>query len=159
MSNDFPEVTNNDHLIRDLIAHIRHCDADIERCSNEKQECEAKLKQLFAHDKEGATTYDFDHYKVTITTGLNHRFDKKKYAEYLKAPEKIDIKFPLVKEVVELQLNKKAIRDLDEYGSQQDKYLKSLFVTTTDKKLHISIKDTRKNESNNGAVGFDVDGV
>ena len=77
---------------------------------------------------------------MTVTTGLNYSFNKKGYAEYLESGKQIDEKFPVVKEVVELQLNKKAVKDLDQYGSPDDVYLKSMFVTTSDKKLHISIK-------------------
>ena len=153
MNDEFPAVDNNDNKINILIQHIRHCDAEIERASKEKQSSEERLKELLPHDKEGASTHSCGTYKITVTTGLNHRFDKKKYNEYLQTMgDLINPKFQIVKEVTELQLNKKAIRDLDEYGSAQDRYLKSLFITTSDKKLHISIKDNRKNENLNDAI-------
>lgn len=159
MNDEFPVVDNNEHVIRMLISHIRHCEAEIDRASTGKALSENRLKERLLHDKDGSQTYDFDNYKITVTTGLNHRFDKKKYNEYLQTiGDLINPKFQIVKEVTELQLNKKAIRDLDEYGSAQDKYLKSLFITTSDKKLHISIKDNRKHENNNvvGDVGSTV---
>lgn len=160
MNDDFPEVANNDHLIRELIAHIRCCEANIESASIAKQSSESRLKDLLGHDKEGASTYNFEPFKVVITTGLNYKFDKKKYVEFMKSSEKIDPRFSLVKEVTQLELNKKAIRDLDEFGSQQDKYLKSLFITTSDKKLHISIKENKQHESINHDLGsVDADGV
>ena len=156
---EFPEVTDNTHRIKDLIIHIQQCNHDINQLQIDKQKSEEQLRGIFSHNKEGAATYAADRFKVTITTGLNYKFDKKKYLELMKAPEKIDPKFQLVKEVVELQLNKKAIRECDEYGTPQDRYLKSLFITTSEKKLHVSIKDV-KDESIADDVGtVDADGV
>lgn len=155
---EFPEVDVKDG-VDDLISHIKMCDHVIKVTQAEKQKSEAKLREIFDHKIDGAATYDHGNYKVTITAGLNYKFNKKKYLELLNAPEKIDPKFQIVKQVTEYQLNKKAIRELDYFGSPQDKYLKSLFVTTSEKKLHVAIKEV-KNESIASDIGsVDDDGV
>ena len=159
MHDEFPEVLDQTDQIKELITHIKQCAFKIDELQGDKEGSEAKLRELLQHDKDGASTYDVAGHKVVVTTGLNYKFDKKKYLELLNAPEKIDPRFQLVKEVTELQINKKAIKDCDQFGSPQDRYLKSLFITTTDKKLHISIKEP-KNESIGGDVGsVDDDGV
>ncbi len=107
-----------------------------------KFELEQKLIQDLQHNINASKTYNIDDYKITINTAMNYKFDEKQYMEYLKAPEKIDPKFCIVKEqiVTDYELNKKAFRDCMEYGSPQDKLLAALFVTEKEKKPYVSIE-------------------
>lgn len=140
-------MIGNEHTLKMAIAHIKSCESKIKTLAAEKEASEQLLRDLLQHDKEGAKTYTVDNYKIVVTTGFNHTLNKVKYLEMLTAPEQIDSRFQLVEEVIDLKLNKKALQDLDLHGSQQDKYLKSLFITTTDKKLHIAIKEIQIEDS------------
>jgi hypothetical protein len=161
MSNDeFPDL-DNDNIVNDLIAHIKMCAHEIKQYSNAKEQSEHKLKEIFKHEKNGSSTYKTNNHKITITTGLNYKLNIKKYLSLLDAPEKIDPKFELVKQVTTYELNKTAIKDLDYFGSNQDKYLKSLFIEESPKKLHIKLEDIKSvDQSIDSHVGYvDGDGV
>ena len=138
--------------VQDLINHIKLLDYDIKKYQKEKSESEAKLRDHFNHNYDGSITYEHGNHKITITTGINYKFNKKEYLNYLNHPA-IDDKYKIVKEVISYELNKKAIRDCDAYGSDQDRYLKSIFITTSDKKLHITIKEIKDEKTiNNGDI-------
>lgn len=111
MKDEFPSVDNQDDLIADLISHIKLCDHIIKETQVGKQQSEERLAHLFSHKLDGAMTHTWRDHKITITRGYNYKFDEKKYKELLKAPEKIDPRFAIVKEVTKLELNKKAIRE------------------------------------------------
>ncbi len=95
---DFPALVDNSHIIKDLISHIEFVNHQIKELENSKQISNHRLKELMNHpEMDGSKKYDFDKYKVTITTGLNHTLNKKKY-EQIK--EQINPKFDPVREVI-----------------------------------------------------------
>lgn len=155
---DFPGVVDSTHIIKDLIVNIQRCSSEIERLNLDKQSCEERLKDLLCHTKHGAHTHEFLDYKITITTGSNLTLDKNAFYEYLTGEHKIDARYEVVKPISSYELNKKAITNLDMFGSQEDIALKNKFVRQTEKKLHVRIV---KNEPKvtNDVYDFSIDGV
>jgi hypothetical protein len=145
--NDFPEYECNSGRVADMISHVNFCNDMIEYLSEAKQHSEAELAKLLEHTKCGAHTHTFRDWKITITTGLNYKLNIDKFIETLSAPEKIDDRFPIVKQVTKFELNNKAIRDCELYGTQQDNLIKDLYLTSSPKKLHVKIfKDDEKKD-------------
>lgn len=153
--NDFFDAIDPSHLIKDLIVHIQQCSHDIERISLDKQASEQRLKEMLGHTKHGSHTHEFLDYKITVTTGSNFTLDKNAFADYLMGDRKIDSRYDVVKPVSSYEINKKALTNLDMFGSQADIELKNKFIRQSDKKLHIRIV---KNEPivNDVNYSFDV---
>jgi len=139
MKYEFPEVLDNGATVRDLIKHINLCNDTIDMMSNSKAIAENDLAVLLEHTKIGAHNHTFDDWKITITTGLNYRLNIERYIDSLSAVDNIDDRFPIVKQVTKFELNNKAIRDCEMYGTQQDNAIKDAYLSATPKKLHIKI--------------------
>jgi hypothetical protein len=133
----FPELADKHHAIKDIIVTLEAVNYQIAELKRIKEAQEDKLKTLFNHTKEGQETYVFERYKVEISTGYNYRLNIKKYLEFR---ELLDPKFDPVKEVVKYELNKKLIKDCEEYGTFDDKDALSAFVEKNDKKLSVKIR-------------------
>lgn len=128
-------------VISDLISHIRLCNHEIEQFNIDKQKSEQQLKILLEHQKEGAGTYQHKNYKITVTTGRNFSLDKDKYADYLMGLDRIDSRYTIAKQITKFELNIKAIKTLELYGTQKDRELMNSFISSSEKKLHVSIKE------------------
>lgn len=127
--------------IYELVQAIKHCNAEIQKWSADKQVLEKQLSDALKHEFiDGSKTYNLDNHKVKITTGYNHSLNKKKYEEL---KDVINAAFDPVKKVEKYELNKKVIRDCHEYGSEQDRYLLSQFITSTEKKMHVSVEQVK----------------
>ena len=139
MKDEFPEVLNNGATVRGLIKHINLCNDMTEMLAAAKAVSEKDLATLLDHNKIGAHTHTFDFWNITITTGLNYKMNIDRYIESLSAVDKIDDRFPIVKQVTKFELNNKAIRDCELFGTQQDNAIKDAFLSATPKKLHVKI--------------------
>ena len=135
----FKEPSNSTKLVKDLIDHIQQCNDDISSLSLAKQHSEHKLKDMLCHTKHGSHTHEFLDYKITITTGSNFTLDKNAFYEYLTGHEKIDSKFDIVKQITKYDINPKAIKNLDMFGTNRDIALKDTFIKQNEKKLHVKI--------------------
>ncbi len=142
-------------MVKDLINHIEECNNSISNLNLAKQKSEQALRDMLCHTKHGAHTHEFMDYKITITTGSNYSLDKNAYAEYLMSHEHIDSRFNIVKPVTKYELNLKALKDCDMYGTEQDRKLKDSFIKATEKKLHVKII---RNPSND-VYDFNIDSV
>lgn len=155
---NFPGSTDTTHVIKDLIKHILQCSHDIEQLNLAKQSSEAKLKDMLCHNKHGAHTHEFLDYKITITTGSNITLDKNAFYNYLTGDTKIDERYQVVKPVSSYEINKKAITNLDMFGTQADIALKNKFIKYSEKKLHVKIvKETPK--VSNDVYDFSIDSM
>jgi len=139
MVDEFPEVLDNGATVRDLIKHINLCNDTIDMMSNLKAIAENNLATLLEHTKIGAHTHTFDDWKITITTGLNYKLNIDRYIGSLSAVDKIDGRFPIVKQVTKFELNNKAIRECEMFGTQQDNAIKDAYLSATPKKMHVKI--------------------
>jgi len=154
--NEFPNLSDPSHIIKDLIVHIQACNAEIERLNIDKQRSEQKLKEMLGHTKHGSHTHEFLDYKITITTGSNLTLDKNKFYDYLTGDDKIDARYEVVKPVTTYELNKKAITNLEMFGSQHDIALKNKFVKQTEKKLHVRIQKIEPDIVGDYVVGVPI---
>lgn len=144
-----------DARILDLIKHWKLLKFKIQQLENDKQETEKQLRELLDHPEvDGSKSYKHSNHTVRITTGLNHTLDKTQF-ERLK--DIVKPKFNPVKEIMKYEINKKALRDCLEFGTQDDKFLQSQFIISTPKKLHIAIVEDISNEKNTDVGGDDVD--
>lgn len=124
--------------VYELVQAIKHCNAEMQKWSADKQVLEKQLSDALKHEFiDGSKTYNVEDHKIKITTGYNHSLNKKKYEEL---KDVINQSFNPVKVIEKYDLNKKIIRDCQEYGNEQDKYLLSQFITSTEKKMHVSIE-------------------
>lgn len=137
--NNSVTADDSSDIIQDLIYHIEQCNQDIDQLSLAKQSSENKLKEMLCHTKHGQHTHQFKDYKITITTGSNYSIDKNKYADYLMSSNKIDERFNIVKIITKYDVNEKAIKDIDVYGTEHDRKLKNSFIKETPRKLHVKI--------------------
>jgi hypothetical protein len=151
-------MSDSTETIKSLIFHIEECAHQIARYNTEKQRSEEMLKDMLCHTKHGAHTHEFLDYKITITIGSNLTLDKNAFYEYLTGAEKIDARYEVVKPVSSYELNKKAITNLELFGSQEDIALKNKFIRATEKKLHVKIVKADKPISSD-VYDFSVDGV
>ncbi len=137
-----------DARLVDVIQHIKLLKCRINQLNKDKQKCEEFIRRWFDHPEEGSIKYDFMDKKLTITTGYNYTFNKLSHGDYLLSDRRINPRFDPVKQVIKFELNKKTIRNCEEFGSPEDKLLMSSFVKATPKKLHITIVDMEasKNE-------------
>ncbi len=133
---EFPEVDDS-NVIKDTIMFLEQLNYQIAELQRIKEAKEVKLRDLLEHNKEGAETYVCGRFKVTVTSGFNYSLDKRKYEEF---SDLINPKFNPVQEVVKLELNKKIIRDCEQYGNADDLELLSMYVSKKEKKLHVSVK-------------------
>ncbi len=156
--NDFPEMSDSTHIIKDLIVNIQRCSSEIDRLNLDKQSFEERLKDMLCHTKHGAHTHEFLDYKITITTGSNLTLDKNAFYEYLTGAHKIDDRYEVVKPVSSYEINKKAITNLDMFGSQEDIVLKNKFIKYSEKKLHVKIV-RKEPKATNDVYDFSIDGV
>jgi hypothetical protein len=151
-------MSDSTETIKSLIFHVEECAHRIAHYNIEKQRSEEKLKEMLCHTKHGAHTHEFLDYKITITTGSNLTLDKNAFYEYLTGLKKIDSRYDVVKPVSSYEINKKAIKNLEMFGSNDDIELMNKFIKRTDKKLHIRIvKDEPIVDSD--VYDFSVDSV
>lgn len=155
---DFPEMSDSSHIIKDLIIHIQQCNYSLDTLSKSKYEAELKLKDMLQHTKHGAHTHEFQDYKITITTGSNLTLDKNAFYDYLTGEHKIDARYEVVKPVSHYEVNKKAISNLDMFGSQEDIALKNKFIKQTEKKVHVKIIKVEPDIVDD-VYNFRIDGV
>lgn len=125
----------------EIIEKLQQINKEIKELIQLKENLEFSLQVILEHNVAGSCIYDIDNYKVTLTTGYNYRLDKEKYLDYLESSKKIDARFTPVKQIMGYEINKKAIRDLAQYGTNEDKLLLANFITATDKKLHVKIEE------------------
>jgi len=134
------EIRYTDEQLNEYIKELEHLTFSIKALELEKCETEELLQLHFNHHMDGAKTYTAGNYKVTLTTGLNHRLNKEKYQEY---KDRIKPEFDPVTEVIDYHLNKKLIRDCIANGTKEDRLLQSEFITSTEKKLNVTYKEVK----------------
>jgi len=138
---------SKEYCIDFLIDNIKKCTQEIKLLSEEKKTYEEKLKEALNHKNiDGSKTYRHKDLSIKITTGLNHIVDVEKYNNF---KHLLNEKFNPVKEVIKYELNKKTIRDCYKNGTDKDIWYLSKFLTSSEKKLHISLTDKKKETSEN----------
>lgn len=125
--------------IENLIELIDYYKFKIDEYEKMIKSCESKLQECFSHYTDGSKTYKYNNYKITLTTGFNYILDKDVYNR-LNRNDLITLNYPIVKETMKYDLNKKAIRDCEEKGTEEEKKILRSFIHKSPKKLHVLIK-------------------
>lgn len=123
---DIKETANTLDLVNYQIAELARI----------KEELEARLCALCEHGDEGQKTYTHGKYKITISTGYIFSLDK---GEYEVMKNHLPDCFDPVKTKMVYEVDKKILKDLEKYGSENDKELIDKFISKKPKKLHVRI--------------------
>ncbi len=132
MIDEFPEVDKSEY-IADVIKDIKRSADAIAELNRIKTELELRLAALLEHSDEGQVTYYEGGYKIEVKASINYTLDKD---EYEACKNFIPVEFDCVrkssKEVITYALDKKVIRNIKTYAS--DELKKMLFEGSEGKK-------------------------
>lgn len=120
MVDEFPDLLDKTHLIKDIIKERQRAVDNIARCTRIREELDARLAALLEHQDEGQRTYYEAGYEIVVKAALNYSLDKEEY-EVLKnqIPSEFDFVRKSKKEVITYNLDKKVIRECKKYASQE----------------------------------------
>ena len=134
--NDFPEFDTTEKELNDQVKHLDWVNYQIADLLVQKNETEQKIVRLLNHKIKGQRKYKVGIFAVTVTTGLNYSLDKKKYLEF---GDMLPDHLNPVKVKEAYYIDKKIIELCYETGNQGDKQIMDELITTTPKKLNVTI--------------------
>jgi hypothetical protein len=134
--NDFPEIDTAQQELHEQIKHLDFTNYQIAELVLEKQKSEEKIVKLLNHTIKAQRKYNVGIHAVTITTGLNYSLDKKKYLEF---GDMLPSHLNPVQVKEAYYIDKKIIELCYQVGSSMDKEIMDELITTSDKKLNITI--------------------
>ncbi len=145
IDNDF-DISDRDITEDTIHMHAKFLydvDQEIKRLNADKIQSEKVLRELLNHDKnhDGQISYTSRDKKITITTGYNHKIDAKKYLQYR---DLLDAAFNPVIEKIEYKIVPDVLRQSFLNASDDQKIILSLFITSKEKKMHVSVKNNKK---------------
>lgn len=120
--------------------HIKNLDMvnyQIGELKDVKQKIEDAIIEIMKPDDDCQRTYVVDKYKLTIKTGYLYSIDKE---EYEIIAEKIPMCFCPVTRRISYDINKSNLRDLEKFGSSEEKMLVASVVSKKPAKTAVTLK-------------------
>ena len=120
----------------EMIQVLERINYQISELKDIKEALEAKLSKEIHGLNEGARTYEYGKYKVTVTTGFNYRIDKE---EYMINGHRLSACLDPVRTKTVYEIDKKQMREIKQYMSLDDQKILATFVTEEPKKVNVRI--------------------
>lgn len=133
---DFPDIDTTTEELEEQVRHLDFVNYQIAELLVDKKKSEEKIVKLLNHKIKGQKKYNVGVHAVTITTGLNYSLDKQKYLEF---GDMLPTDLNPVEIKESYYLNKKIIDLCYQVGSAMDKEIMDEIITTSDKKLNVTI--------------------
>jgi len=134
--NDFPEFDTTEQQLEEQIKHLDWINYQIAELLKDKHKSEQNLIQLLKHNINGQKKYNVGIYAVTVTTGFNYSLNKKNYESF---GQELSKNLNPVKIKKAYYLDKKIINLCYEIGDLKDKNIMNELITSTPKKINITI--------------------
>jgi hypothetical protein len=138
---------NRDQEMIDTIITLEKIAHQMGELASTKEELNKRLREMIgqAEDFEGSRTYSYDKWSLKVTTGRNYKLNKDEYEANINLLPKC---FDPVKFETKIKLNEKIIRDVYQYGSNEENMIISKFISYTPSKTNIVITNgiTGKNK-------------
>ena len=127
---------NEMERIVDFIKTLEQVNYQIAELKRMKEEIESIIIKTLDHNLEGSKTYEVEKYAVTVKTEMIYTLDKE---NYLLLRDTLNPKFDPVVERVRYDVNKKVMRDAQEYASQDDLLLLAECISKKPAKPNVKI--------------------
>lgn len=125
-----------EHILIDNIKSLDFVNFQIAELLTIKQKIEDSIIEGLEHTHEGAKTYAVDKYKVTIKTDFIYSLDKE---EYQVIKSKIPTEFNPVKESTSYLIDKRIIKNAEQYASTDELMLLSQIITKKPSKPNVKV--------------------
>lgn len=150
---EFPLTTDmiKEQDLKETLQTLNLVNFQIAELSRIKEELEARTCALVEHGDDGQKTYTVGKFKATVSTGYIYSLDK---SEYEMNRVRLQSCFDPVKIKTVYEIDKSIIRDLDMYGSEEERELifgkrvtdelgrevvEGGFIKSKPKKLHVRL--------------------
>ncbi len=125
-----------DHILKDNIKALDFVNFQIAELIDIKQKLEVTVIEGLNHTHDGSKTYEVGTYKVVVKTDYIYSLDKEEYQIY---KSKIPPAFNPVREDISYRIDKRIVKQAEEYGSSADLMLLGKLIVKKPSKPNVKV--------------------